>query len=197
MSVERILEDELSHRGLTISIEIKRQLCLFARELLHWNKTVNLTSLQESELVRRLLIEPIWIGRELHMSGRVADIGSGNGSPGIPLFLGCGLNRIHVIEARARRVAFLRHVAAKIGGSGIVVHKSRVEELEAFESVDWITLQAVAPSAVLLRSLQRLFEPPTRVVWITSRREAPTAAASRICVRGSQTEAWVFKLDQF
>ena len=198
MSVDdRILEEEFSRYGLKTSLAIESRLSLYIRELQHWNRTVNLTSLRGATLVRRLVVEPLWIGRKLQMSGSLADIGSGNGSPGIPLYVGCDLRTVHLVEARTRRAAFLRHVAAKMGGGGILVHKARMEDIQTIEPVEWITLQAVTPSGSLMASLRRLFQPTTRVVWITARSETPARSAFRIRIPGSSTEAWVFEMDQF
>jgi 16S rRNA (guanine527-N7)-methyltransferase len=197
VSADRLLGEEISRYELKISQEAERRLGHYLRELQHWNRTLNLTSLRGAQLVRRLVAEPIWIGQELQVSGRLADIGSGNGSPGLPLYVACGLTAAHLVEARAKRAAFLRHVAAEMDGRRIFVHKARVEDIETIEAVDWITLQAVTPSKSLMASLRRLFPPTTRVVWITARGEAPPSAATRLSVPGSETEAWVFNLDQF
>jgi len=197
VSVSEILEKELSDYGLSVSHNMKQRLALYVRELEHWNRTVNLTSLRGAELVRRLIVEPAWVGQELQLSGKLADIGSGNGSPGVPLYVTRKLTRVHLVEARSRRAAFLRHIANQLDGREITVHKTRVEDLDPpLERVEWITLQAVNPTAVLLRAMRRLFHPTTRVVWITGRATEPTRGASRICIPRSSTEVWVFQLDQ-
>jgi len=73
-----------------------------------------------------------------------------------------------------------------------------VEDIaERMEPVDWITLQAVSPTPQLIKALRGLFPATTRVVWITSGGTAPTREASRISVPGSNSEVWVFRLDQF
>jgi 16S rRNA (guanine(527)-N(7))-methyltransferase RsmG len=192
-----IVEHELRAAGLSVSSKAHATLETYLQELQRWNKTVNLTSLDGGELVRRLVVEPIWLGQQLQLSGRLADIGSGNGSPGIPLYVGCSLTRVHLVESRARRAAFLRHVAHLLDRERILVHKARVEQLEQIERVEWITLQAVRPSELLLQALQRLFEPTTRVVWITASQEPPISGAFRVSMPHRRTEAWVFQLDQF
>ena len=193
-----ILEKELSDYGLNVAPKVRDRLAAYVRGLEHWNRTVNLTSLHGAELMRRLIVEPAWIGQELQVSGRLADIGSGNGSPGVPLYITRNLTRVHLVEARARRAAFLRHIANQLDGREIVVHRTRVEDMAPpLEPVEWITLQAVSPSATLLGALRRLYDPTTRVVWITGRTAAPTPRATRVCVPGSNTEVWIFQLDQF
>src|SRR5262245_28177948 len=104
-----------------------------------WNEKINLTSLQGRELCRRLVAEPSWIGRQLQLSGTLLDLGSGNGSPGIPLLLTCGLERVYLVESRLKRAVFLRHLATRLlHGERIVVQKSRLEDLSSCpEDIDW------------------------------------------------------------
>ena len=64
-----------------------QRLAVYCEQLEHWNRKVNLTALEGTALVRRLLVEPIWIAQKLDIKGRVCDIGSGNGSPAIPMRL--------------------------------------------------------------------------------------------------------------
>lgn len=198
MTLDEILQAELSQLGLRVSESAQKKLVLYIQELERWNRTVNLTSLKGVELVRRLVVEPAWIGQELQLSGALADIGSGNGCPGLSLCVTRNPERAHLIEARTKRAAFLRHVANRLDLAQIVVHRTRIEDIaEKFEGIDWITLQAVSPTSQLMRSLRRVFAETTRVVWITSGGNAPARNASRISVPGSNSEVWVFRLDQF
>lgn len=198
MSVGSVLTKELARAGLNVSPQSQGKLLTYLLELERWNRTINLTSLQGVARVRRLVVEPVWIGQKLQMSGKLADIGSGNGSPGIPLLITRSLKEVHLVEARARRAAFLRHAAARLGSRGIVVHKIRAEDMtDSIDSVDWITLQAVSPAPRLIKVLARNFGPTTTVVWITAAAQPPVPGACRICVPSSNTEAWVFQLDQF
>jgi 16S rRNA (guanine(527)-N(7))-methyltransferase RsmG len=197
LSVDVILKAELSRIGLAVSQSIQKKLALYVQELERWNRTVNLTSLKGEELIRRLVVEPAWIGQELQLSGILADVGSGNGCPGVALGVTRNLQRVHLIEARTKRAAFLRHVAQRLKLQQIVVHRSRVEDIaEALGPVDCITLQAVSPTPQLMKALRRLFPSTTRVVWITSAASAPAKSAEHISVPGSNSEVWVFTLDQ-
>jgi 16S rRNA (guanine527-N7)-methyltransferase len=156
---------------------------------------MNLTALRGRQLVERLVAEPLWVGEQLQMKGTLVDIGSGNGCPAVPLCIGRQLSKAHLIEARAKRAAFLRHLSQRLDVPAIVVHKDRLEDVESFGPVDWITLQAVSPTAELLRAMRPLASSTTQVVWITSSDEAPIASAERVSVPGSKTRIWVFRLD--
>ena len=197
MSIDEILRAELSRIGLSLSNSIQAKLVLYVQELERWNRTVNLTSLKGAELIRRLVVEPAWIGHELQLSGTLADIGSGNGSPAVSLCVTRNLQQAHLIEARTKRAAFLRQVAQRLELQQIVVHRCRVEDIqEKFQPVDCITMQAVSPTPQLMGSLRRIFSETTRVVWITSGTNAPAKHAVHISVPGSNSEVWDFRLDQ-
>jgi 16S rRNA (guanine(527)-N(7))-methyltransferase RsmG len=190
-----ILERSLQRRNLFTPV-IHEKLSVYVRELERWNSKVNLTALHGEELVERLVTEPADIGRQLHMSGTLVDIGSGNGSPGIPLQVTGGLET-HLIEARTRRAAFLRHVANLIDGEKLIVHKARAEDIRLrTKSVDWISMQAVHPSTALISALTRWASATTRVVWITNLPVAPSNEAKPILREDGSIRAWVFKLDQ-
>jgi 16S rRNA (guanine(527)-N(7))-methyltransferase RsmG len=196
------LEVELGELGLDLSASARSKLAVYVRELEHWSRVVNLTALRGRELLRRLVVEPIWIGRQLQISGTAADVGSGNGSPAIPLSLTAPLTGFHLIEARARRTAFLRHLVAQLDLKGVVrVHQGRLRDLVRngfrVEAADWITLQAVNPTADLVDEMKAMAAPTTQVVWITSGRSAPVSTATVVSVPGSNTQAIVFRLDQF
>lgn len=192
------VEQELARVGARVSPEACEKLETYLRELERWNQRVNLTGLAGVEMARRLVAEPVWIGGQLQMSGNLVDVGSGNGCPGVPLYISCGLKRVDLIEARTRKAAFLRHIANELGTGGIVVHRVRAEDIQdAPPAVDWITLQGVDPSSKLIQTLRGLFRSTTRVVWITSRELSIPGDAARINVPGSNTVAWVFELDQF
>jgi 16S rRNA (guanine(527)-N(7))-methyltransferase RsmG len=194
--LDALLKAELSRMGLTLPDAHQNKLALYLHELQHWNRSVNLTSLKGAELVRRLVVEPAWIGHQLQLSGTLADIGSGNGSPGVALAVTRNL-ATHLIEARTKRAAFLRHVSQRLGLDQVFVHRARVEDLEAkFQSVTCITLQAVSPTPHLVKALRRIFPATTRVVWITANAKAPGSSATRSCVPDSNSEVWDFRLDQ-
>jgi len=194
--LDTTLGHELSRLGIEFSPEIKAKLEIYIEELERWNRRMNLTSLTGRELVRRLIAEPCWVGQQLQMSGTLLDVGSGNGSPGIPLYVGCKLQSIHLVEARLRRAAFLRHVAGRLGDTSIVVHRLRLETMPAAPPCDWITLQGVKPVGSLVEALRGLLSPTTFVVWITSG-DFALGGGRRIMVPESSTVVWVVQLDQF
>lgn len=163
-----VLRSELDRIQLQIASATQTKLVRFCEELDRWNRRINLTGLSGVDLVRRLVVEPIWIGDHLQMTGTLVDIGSGNGSPAIPLALTCAFEKTHLVEARTRRSAFLRQMLTVLQVPG-EVHRARFEDAIAeLPAADWITLQAVHPTEALLAAMKRISKPNTAVAWITS-----------------------------
>jgi 16S rRNA (guanine(527)-N(7))-methyltransferase RsmG len=159
-----------------------------------WNQRINLTGLHGTELARRLVSEPVWIGRQLGMAGSLIDVGSGNGCPAISLCVTRPLREAHLIEARGKRAAFLRHIRTELQLSAMSVHGNRFEDVAStLGKADWITLQAVALSKPLLHGLRLVSTDTTRIVWITAGKTAPSPSSTRMAVPGSSTEAWLLK----
>ena len=78
-----------SKENIPLSTALAERLIAFLDLLLRWNLKINLTSFENpDEAIDRLLLEPLVASRHLRpASGRLIDLGSGGGSPAIPLAL--------------------------------------------------------------------------------------------------------------
>jgi 16S rRNA (guanine527-N7)-methyltransferase len=127
----------------------------YAELLLEWNRSVNLTGARTLEQVETQIAEAgpllamFWQG-----SHRVIDIGSGGGLPAIPLSLALPEAQFFLLEANARKCAFLEHVAGTLQLRNVMVLPGRAEVLghrpELREQFDRAVSRAAAPPAVLL-----------------------------------------------
>jgi len=189
-----VLESELRKFEIDLAAPKKLALAAYCDELHRWNKKINLTALTGAEMVRRLVVEPVWIGLQLKPTGVLADIGSGNGSPAIPLDVVSGLQTCHLIEARTKRAAFLRHVATTLKLSALLVHKARFDEVaKSLGPIDWITLQGVALESELIDSIKQVSSTTTAIVWITSLGvAAPLHPERTLHVPFTNTQVFVF-----
>jgi 16S rRNA (guanine527-N7)-methyltransferase len=89
--------------------------------LAYWNRRVNLTGARSPEERARILVAPILLAAPLALSGRLIDVGSGNGSPGLVLAALRDDLEVTLLEPRLRRSAFLREAARRMGLRGVVV----------------------------------------------------------------------------
>lgn len=93
--------------------------------------------------------------------GRVVDIGSGAGLPGIPLALARPDLRLDLVETLLRRTTFLDEAVALLGlGDRVRVVRARAEDAVAtVGGADAVTARAVAPLAKLARWAAPLLRP--------------------------------------
>jgi 16S rRNA (guanine(527)-N(7))-methyltransferase RsmG len=151
----------------------------YCNELERWNRRMNLTSLRGPAMVRRLVVEPLWVAQQLRPRGVLADVGSGNGSPAIPLHVAAKFSQVHLTEPRAKRAAFLQHVTTALNLRGVAVHRSRFEKVfKGLGHLDWVTLQGFALTTELLEMIRGASSAPN-VVWITSGRPAGAVRSQR------------------
>lgn len=110
------------------------QLEAYFRVLTRWNLTINLTSLRLDPLsngtLDRLFAEPLAAAGFVPASpGRWIDLGSGGGSPAIPLKIVRPQLRLTMVEARERKAAFLREAVRDVGLTAVEVLNARFETL--------------------------------------------------------------------
>jgi len=113
--------------------ELVEKLETFYSLLYRWNQKINLTSIADpDEAIDRLLLEPLLAARHVPPSAtRLMDIGSGGGSPAIPLKLALPHLHLTMVEAKVRKSAFLREASRQLGLTATDVETMRVEELLA------------------------------------------------------------------
>jgi len=193
-----MLNSQLSDFHVELHAVQKEKLARYCVELEKWNQKINLTGLNSVEIARRLVIEPVWVANELNFTGTLIDIGSGNGSPAIPIRVVSKFARLHLVEARAKRAAFLRHVVAALELTEVEIHRARFAKgFPQPGPVDWVTLQAVALTTELLDDIRSIGNSTTKVVWITSQNVVPPIESfRRLKIPTTDTEVLIFRLDQ-
>jgi len=163
----REFQDRLSRRAKRASVSVTPQLTLrletYFRLLETWNRKINLTGLNLAEgtpdTIDRLLIEPLVAARHIPASaGRMLDVGSGGGSPAIPIALALPSIRLLMVESKTRKSVFLREAVRAVELGGADVAASRFEELltrpDLHEAHDLVTIRAVRIEPRLLSNLQ-------------------------------------------
>ena len=149
--------------GLDLTPELAAGLEGYFALLSRWNAKINLTSFQlepgDDEAIDRLLIEPVVAARHVASDATEAiDVGSGGGSPAIPLALAAPQLRIRMVESKTRKAVFLREALRELNLPRASVETSRFEELltrpEMHEGLDLVTIRAVRVEPRTLVSLQ-------------------------------------------
>jgi len=168
----REFQERLARRarraGLTIRQELGAQLEIYYRLLSTWNQKINLTGLNLDDLgpesFDRLLIEPLVAASHVRPVVRsFVDIGTGGGSPAIPMALALTGVTVLMVEAKTRKSVFLREALRALDFSRGEVITARYEELlvtpHLHEAHDLLTIRAVRIEARVLMNLQAFVRP--------------------------------------
>jgi 16S rRNA (guanine527-N7)-methyltransferase len=114
--VKALLEEALAAEGWRFPAEVVEKLERYAVEMLRWNRRINLTALtQPAQVVEKHLVDSLHLLPFLQGSRRLLDLGSGAGFPGAVLAMAMPSLEACLVEASAKKVAFLKHAAVHCG----------------------------------------------------------------------------------
>ena len=165
------------------------RLAAYLDTLAAWSPRVNLTGARTPSERVRLLVGDVLAAAPLPEAGRLVDVGSGNGSPGLVLALLRDDLEVTLLEPRARRWAFLREAARAAGRSGLRVLRLRHDAYPG-PAARTVTLRALA---LPLQELLPLLEPQgSLVVFGGQPQDAPGLERTAVG-RGLPGELTVFR----
>jgi 16S rRNA (guanine527-N7)-methyltransferase len=115
---------------------------------------ISVTALPDLAAIRRELVEDALRARPLigeSLPDLAVDVGSGNGSPGIPLAIDYG-RPVTLLEAASRKAAFLRRVVAELRIEAPVVagRSEQYARAAGRDRFDLVLARALAPPPVAL-----------------------------------------------
>jgi 16S rRNA (guanine527-N7)-methyltransferase len=144
--------------------------------LIRWNSRINLTAIRDpEEIVTRHFGESLLAARHLFPGvssgsavveglGRLADLGSGAGFPGIPIKLWAPGIALTLIESNHKKATFLREVVRSLTLTNIDVQNTRAEAIT--QTYEIVTLRAIEHFADALRVAARLTTPSGRMALL-------------------------------
>jgi 16S rRNA (guanine527-N7)-methyltransferase len=123
--------------------------------LVSWNRALSLTAIDDrTEIVARHFGESILAASAVPIRhGRLADVGSGAGFPGLPLKIVCEGLDVVLLEPNHKKCAFLNEVVRKLALKSVEVHSCGYEEYSrgASSPLDFVCSRALGGYRRLLR----------------------------------------------
>ena len=131
-----------------VSVDDRQVLLIqkYMKILLHWNEKLNLTAIRDPlEILYRHFCECMYAAVAVPGEfGRLADIGSGAGFPGIPMKLLRPEIELFLVESNIKKGTFLAEVIRELELANARVLISRYEELsEELAPLDYVCSRAV------------------------------------------------------
>ena len=129
------------------------QLDHYARLLVDYNEKVNLTAITTPEGIEdRHFADSLLFAAQPEVSGRMVDVGTGAGFPGVVAKIYKPELQLALMEPTGKRMDFLKYLCAELGLTGVEFVRERAEEAARKrwrEAFDLASARAVAALPVL------------------------------------------------
>jgi 16S rRNA (guanine527-N7)-methyltransferase len=147
-----VVSSILQSYSLQTSTALAQQVLEYTKLLLSWNRKISLTAIQNPEEIVRFHFAESMLGAKLAglHDGRLADVGSGPGFPGLAIKLYSPEVVLTLIDSNAKKCAFLSEVARKLGLAGVEVLHSTYQELQISKPFDAVTARALGELSTLI-----------------------------------------------
>lgn len=147
-----------------------------------WNRAYNLTSVRERHAMRvQHLLDCLAVlpglSRELPAGGRLLDVGSGGGLPGVVIAILTDNIEVICVDAVGKKAAFVRQVAGVLALPRLAAIHSRVEALLG-PPFDVITSRAFASLPDFVELTARLLAGDGK--WMAMKSRSPTEEISHL-----------------
>ncbi len=145
--------------GLSLSSGQRERLQTYYQELSCWNQRMNLTAIVDYDevLVKHFLDSftvSLVLPEDVKSHGRLMDVGSGGGFPGIPLKVLYPHMGLTLLDSVGKKTRFLQHLVETLGLDNVEVCTGRAEELahrpHLREGFDVVVSRGVATMRVLM-----------------------------------------------
>ena len=166
--------------GVQLPPPASEQFRRYLEELRRWNARVNLTGLKtERDIIVKHFLDSLAVLPFLGDAASLADLGSGAGFPGLALKLVRPEMALTLVEARAKKAAFLEYLASLLQLEGVEVAQAHLTPALARKwgpRFDAVTSRAAFPLARFLELAAPLLLPGGRALAL----KGPNLAAGEM-----------------
>lgn len=178
-----LLKKLLAEEGIILSAQQEKQFNCYYKELIEWNKKMNLTAItDENEVAVKHFYDSLSASFNTSFTGslNVCDVGSGAGFPGIPLKILFPDLRLTIVDSLEKRLRFLDHLTDVLELQLVRLEHERAETFghrkDAREQFDRVVARAVAHLSVLSEYCLPLVRPGGLLIAMKGQNAAHEAA---------------------
>ena len=134
--------DELGYENDPLLIE---KLEIYLATLKKWNKVYNLTAINEdSEIIVKHFLDSLSVNQYIQNSGRILDVGTGAGFPGLILALFNPEKSFVLVDGVSKKISFLQEMIGKLNLKNVIAVHTKIEQYNVAEQFDIIISRAFA-----------------------------------------------------
>ena len=158
MNSTQLLRSGVQQLGLNINEVQLNQLLQFIELLGKWNKTYNLTAIEDTEeVISKHILDSLSVHE--HLAGDdILDVGSGAGLPGIPLAITNHKKNFTLLDSNVKKTRFMQQVVIELKLQNVQVEHQRIETFQAGinHSFSTVVSRAFAKSDKLISSCEHV-----------------------------------------
>jgi 16S rRNA (guanine527-N7)-methyltransferase len=142
--------------GINVPADAQQRMLDYLALVEKWNKAYNLTAVREQEkMLTHHLLDSLAILPHVR-GGRVLDVGSGAGLPGIPLAQACPDWHFTLLDSSHKKTTFLRQAVIELELTNVEVICDRVETWQPAQRFDTLVSRAFSDLPEFLSLAGRL-----------------------------------------
>lgn len=156
---------------------LAERLLAYLALLARWNRSYNLTAIRDpAEMLTKHLLDSLAMAPFVS-DGKLADLGTGPGLPGIPLALARPGLQVSLVESNGKKARFLREAVRQLGLSNARVLEMRAEAVPEAGAYAQITARALDTLAGIIKVGGHLLAPGGRLLAMKGQRPDAEIAA--------------------
>lgn len=189
MSLRNKLEVGAQQLGLDLPVAVIDKLLAYLELLVKWNKVHNLTAVRDpEEMVTLHLLDSLSVLPHVP-TGRMLDVGSGAGLPGIILAICRPDLQVTTIDAVQKKASFMRQAKAELQIDNLQVLAGRVEQLKPELPFDIVISRAFSEIALFIKLTKHLIA--EEGLWLAMKGQMPQGELEAISLKPSKVELLV------
>ncbi len=163
-SLSAMLATGIKACHLNLAASVQEKLIQYIELLSQWNKVHNLTAIRDpKDMIHKHVLDSLSLVPYLH-SGKVVDVGTGAGVPGIPLALALSDLEFTLLDSNQKKITFVQHVILSLKLTNVRAICTRVEAYQPPEPFEWVVSRAFASLSDFIRLSQHLCQKEGRMI---------------------------------
>jgi 16S rRNA (guanine527-N7)-methyltransferase len=176
------MEKSLGYYGVEVQDRLLEAIRTYISILLLWSSKISLTTVTDPlEILKFHFGESLFAAKSVPIkNGRLADVGSGAGFPGLPLAMLLPHLDVVLIESNLKKATFLSEIIRTLALSNVKVWRGRMEEMprDTMSRFDFATARALGRHEDLLAwSKETLTSAGRIVLWLGAEESARVSRA--------------------
>jgi 16S rRNA (guanine527-N7)-methyltransferase len=157
-------------RDLPLNPDFLIRIGMYQNLILSWSKRINLISKGDhAQIIENHILDSLGPIELIPKTGKLIDIGTGAGLPGIPIALVRPRLEVTLMESIHKKILFLRAVKSELKLDKVEIVECRLEDYSPTEPFDVATMRALPRWESHLEKVMGMVRPGGKIIYYQKR----------------------------